>query len=92
MLKLPKVLKTAKRAIASVAIAMGVMLTGVPSGEAHAVTVQVHATQPDSMNQGALLLVQGGIGNQVLSYHYSHSSHSSHASHSSHSSHYSSRY
>ena len=83
MLKLPKVLKTAKRAIIGVALAMGVVLTVVPGADAQAAPIQ--APQP-SHSQGALLLVPGS---HALPMTFDHESHSSHASHASHASHYS---
>lgn len=85
MLKLPKVTKTAKRTIIGVALAMGVVLTGVPGSDVQAASIS--AAQPSS-SQGALLLAPGGHALPVI---FDHESHSSHASHASHASHYSSR-
>jgi hypothetical protein len=79
MLKLPKVIKTAKHVVVGVALAMGIAFTGAPGTELQAATVQV--TQSNEMNQGALLLVQSAVGSQEHSYHTSHASHASHASH-----------
>lgn len=78
MLQLPKVIKSAKRAIVGVAIAMGVVLTGVPGADVQA--AQTQATQ-STTTQGVLLLVPGGHALSSTSYHESHSSHASHASH-----------
>jgi hypothetical protein len=99
MLKLPKVIKDAARAltrmdsakavVAGAAFALGLTLAGVPTQDAQAGTapsVQATTTAP----QASLLLLPAQQALDVNAAHASHASHSSHSSHSSHASHVSS--
>jgi hypothetical protein len=98
MLALPKVnkgvrraltsMERVQRAIAGVALVLGVALAGMPATDAQAAP----ATQNAQQSGGSLLLAAPGQTSHLLADHYSHGSHSSHASHSSHHSHYSSNY
>ena len=100
MLKLPKVLKdagraltpkeTAKAAVFSAALALGITLSGLPAQDVQASTASMGQTVPQAPEAAMLLLPAGQTANTHAA-HQSHESHSSHSSHASHASHYSSR-
>lgn len=97
MLDLPKVEKGVRRAlsklekvknvVSGVALALGVVMVGVPSSDAQASTAEsVQKVAP--VVSSAMLLTPAAQQGVLVAYHHSHSSHASHASHYSH---YSSR-
>lgn len=100
MLSLPKVKKSAKRALSrlekaqkvvvGVALVLGVSLAALPAKDVNAAAAPTVNAQTQ-LTSGALLLTAPHLANTVVADHYSHMSHSSHSSHSSHYSHYSSR-
>ena len=110
MLPLPKVdkgirgaisrLEKVNKVVVGVALAMGVLLTGVSATDSEATPGQTFSAQTTSTQQQAIgdtgsLLLTSPLQVQQMAYHASHSSHSSHgshASHASHASHTSSRY
>lgn len=93
MLSLPKVKKSAKRALSrlekaqkvviGVALALGVSLAALPAKDASAATAPTVATQNQPAS-GAMLLTAPHSANTIVADHYSHESHSSHSSHYSH--------
>lgn len=101
MLTLPKVVKGIRRAmshlekvqgvVAGVALAMGVLLSGVSASDAPAAATQA-IQQPARADSGALLLTTPLQIQHMAQWHSSHVSHASHSSHASHWSHVSSRY
>lgn len=102
MLSLPKVKKSARRALSrvekahkvvvGVALALGVTLAGLPASDANASAAPMQAAQVVQPTSGAMLLSAPAPAREVLADHFSHSSHASHASHASHHSHFSSSY
>jgi len=102
MLSLPRVKKSARRALSQaekaqkvvvgVALALGITLAGLPASDANASAAPTQVAQFVQPASGAMLLSAPAAAGEVLADHFSHSSHASHASHASHHSHFSSSY